>query len=69
MANMDTVSKRFSIMNISCPWRVLLPKPDGTVDAGDRIHFLHYYSGIGAAAPTTGSGIGGRFLYYRRRRR
>jgi len=53
MADMDTPSKRFSIMNLSCPWRTLLPPVDGSFDQGDRQHLLYYYSGIdwsGAAA-------------------
>ena len=42
----DTKTKRLSIMNLGCPWRGLLPEPDGTIDQADRQQFLYLYGGI-----------------------
>ena len=43
----DTPSKRASMIQFGKPWqRRTLPRPDGTIDAGDRAHFLSLYSGI-----------------------
>ncbi len=43
----DTKSKRFSMMNMGSPAVVQpMPDPDGTIDQGDRQHFLGLYSGI-----------------------
>lgn len=38
--SLDTASKRFSLMHLACPWRMTLPLPDGTLDAGDRQQVL-----------------------------
>lgn len=42
----DTANKRFSIMSMRSP--ILKPSiiPDGTIDDGDRYHFLNLYFGI-----------------------
>jgi hypothetical protein len=42
----DTALKRFSAMNISNPWRSVLPLPDGTIDADDRQVVSLLYSGV-----------------------
>lgn len=43
----DTKAKRFSMMNMGHPGAtIILPAPDGTIDAGDRAHLLGLYSGI-----------------------
>ena len=44
----DTKTKRLSFLNLGMPWWSTLPVADGTVDAADRLHFLHLYSGIPA---------------------
>jgi len=33
------------------PLQSLLPKPDGTIDAGDRFHLLGLYGGVVAVGP------------------
>lgn len=38
---LDTFRKRLSAILLTCPWRVALPLPDGTVDQGDRQHLLY----------------------------
>lgn len=42
----DTQAKRRSIVNLGCPWRGVLPIPDGTIGQGDRQTLLGLYSGI-----------------------
>lgn len=42
----DTTQKRLSSLNFSWVPGVTLPDADGTVDAGDKSHMLHLYSGI-----------------------
>lgn len=63
---LDTALKRGSALNITSPWRGILPLPDGTVGQPDRQVVAFLYSGItaagGAAAVTplrmlTGLGI------------
>lgn len=46
----DTRAKRASVMGMGSPIPVMLPFPDGTIDQGDRQHFLELYSGILVAA-------------------
>ena len=47
MADFDTAAKRLSGINIGCPWRGLLPIPDGDISsAGDRQTIAFLYSGI-----------------------
>ena len=49
----DTAAKRFSAINVSCPWRGVSVLPDGTIGQGDRQAAAFLYSGIaaGGAAP------------------
>ncbi len=52
---MDTAAKRASAVNISSPWRGILPFPDGVIGQGDRQTVAFMYSGIlagAAVAPT-----------------
>jgi hypothetical protein len=49
----DTAAKRNSAL--LDPWGVL-PFPDGTIDSGDRLTLLGFYSGIGAEEPETPTG-------------
>jgi hypothetical protein len=43
-------SDRFSMMNFArAGGHVVLPCADGAIDAGDRAHLLHLYSGIALA--------------------
>jgi hypothetical protein len=37
---LDTYLKRLSAMEIMCPWRRVLPPPDGTLDIADRTVLL-----------------------------
>lgn len=63
MADFDTVSKRFSGMQLGEVPDTILPNPDGTLTQGDRQHLLSLYSGIAAANP--GGGTAKPWLYYR----
>ena len=47
----DTKLKRMSAINVGCPWRALLPDPDGTVGQPDRQVVPFLYSGITADPP------------------
>ena len=51
----DTAAKRLSMMNTTLPWRGVMVKPSGTVDAAERAAFMYLYNGIafGAAAVIT----------------
>lgn len=51
----DTAAKRLSILNFGAG--DLLPKPSGTVDAGERSTLLDLYSGIPLNPPPTPSAI------------
>ena len=42
----DSAAKRFSMMNLSCPWRGVMVIPSGSVSAGPRAAFLYFYSGV-----------------------
>lgn len=46
---MDTALKRASALNVSSPWRGILPMPDGSVDQVDRQVVPFMYAGITAA--------------------
>lgn len=50
MADLNTPAKRFSGMNIGCPWRGISYLPTGAVDAAERLAFVFLYSGIAADA-------------------
>lgn len=41
----DTRNKRFALMHLDLPWRVL-PDPDGAFDAGDRMQLAMKYRGL-----------------------
>jgi len=43
-----SVLTRLSSVNVSCPWRGILPIPDGTVSAADRQVVPFFYAGISA---------------------
>jgi hypothetical protein len=47
----DTRQKRFSMLNFSWVPGVSLFEADGAVDADDRLHLLHLYSGISLGLP------------------
>ena len=51
MADMDTASKRYSILGIDLPFPRLFPIPDGTISATDRQWFIGKYSGIPFETP------------------
>lgn len=50
---LDTAAKRFSIMNVTMPWRTHMVVPDATFPQGERQASQWQYSGIlwGTAAP------------------
>ena len=52
----DTANKRYSAINISSPWRGVLPFPDGAISQGDRQAAMFLYSGILAAGGSVTSG-------------
>lgn len=45
----DTAAKRYSAMNVMCPWRHVAVLPSGTVDGAARQAIRWLYSGILAA--------------------
>lgn len=45
----DTALKRGSALNVSSPWRSILPLPDGAVTQPDRQVVPFMYSGIAAS--------------------
>lgn len=47
----DNAAKRFSALRVANPMLRTLPVPDGTVDAGDRIHVLGGYGGLFGDVP------------------
>lgn len=49
---LDTALKRASAVNVGCPWRGILPFPDGSVDQPDRQVVPVLYSGIEAVEPS-----------------
>lgn len=48
----DTRNKRSSAIQVSLPWRSMLPAPDGAIDQADRQHTALLYAGILATSPT-----------------
>lgn len=68
---LDTALKRQSAIHHGCPWRGLLPIPDGTVDQVDRQVLAWLYSGISAtvAAITSGTRRMRRMAAITRRKR
>lgn len=46
MANLDTLAKRASGMNVVATSFRLMPKPTGTIGVGPRQHAAMMYSGI-----------------------
>jgi uncharacterized protein (DUF427 family) len=46
----DTDAKRFSAMNVMCPWRGIAALPSGTVDGAARQALRWLYSGIAATS-------------------
>jgi len=51
----DTRDKRSSAINVSIPWRGLLPLSDSTINAPDRGHTMFLYMGL-IAVVAAGSG-------------
>jgi hypothetical protein len=47
---LDTRDKRASAVNVSMPWRGLLPEP-GTITGADSYQLAFMYRGISAGAP------------------
>lgn len=42
----DTKEKRLSLLNFGLPWWSTLPEADGAINADNRLHLLHLYSGV-----------------------
>jgi hypothetical protein len=47
----DTANKRFSMLNFSTVPTLPLFPPSGSINDGDRLHFLDLYSGLAITAP------------------
>mgnify|MGYP001593995764 CR=1 FL=1 len=47
----DSALKRASALNVSSPWRNILPMPDGSINQDDRQTVALHYSGIAAGPP------------------
>lgn len=52
----DSQPKRFSMLDFA-QLGLLLPAPDGTFGASDRIHLIGFYSGIQAAGDHRGLNV------------
>jgi len=64
----DTALKRFSIMNVSLPWRGIISPPDGTIGVADRQVYEYYYSSPDAEEPPqAGPSTGGVSMIMRHR--
>lgn len=48
----DTRDKRFSMLGLGMPPRLVLPNPNGSIDQGDRQQFAYSYRGIAFGAPS-----------------
>ena len=55
---LDTALRRASALNPACPWRSILPFPDGAITAEDRRTVAYFYSGNVATAPVLLETIG-----------
>ena len=55
----DTALKRYSAINIACPWRGLNVVPAASITQGERQAVMFLYGGVPAAAAITGGGGGG----------
>ncbi|KKM96464.1 hypothetical protein LCGC14_1177850 [marine sediment metagenome] len=51
---LDSVSDRYSALNMGMPLLIILPEPDGSVTEVDRVHLLRLYGGIDLDEPTAG---------------
>ena len=51
---LDSVSDRYSAINMGMPLLIILPEPDGSITEVDRVHLLGLYGGIDLDDPTTG---------------
>ena len=49
----DTPQKRFSLINLTMPWRGTSVVPSGTVTAAERAAFIFLYSGIALSGAVT----------------
>lgn len=66
---LDSRDKRSSAINISSPWRGMLPTPDGAaLNQGDRQQVALMYRGIAAAAPEVVTATATDWLVRARRR-
>jgi hypothetical protein len=59
---LDTGIKRYSAINVSCPWRGILPFPDSTISATDRQVIAFLGSSITAGGGAPEEATGGRTL-------
>lgn len=53
---MDTDTRKFSAMNIGCPWRGVNAIPAGALDEPEQFSLLYLYNEF-AAAPPAGGGV------------
>lgn len=59
--SVNTESKRRAIVNVSSPWRGMLPKPDGGFAiAGDRGQLAYHYLYLAAAVEPDTRSVSGR---------
>ena len=65
----DTANKRASALNLSQPWRGMLPLPDATADAGDRAQSAFMYRGLfDGGTPPEPSPVNNEWIIRARRR-
>lgn len=64
----DTAAKRYSAMNVTCPWRGLNVIPNAAIPQGERQAVQFMYSGILAAGGAVAALSAGFVPILRRRR-
>lgn len=47
----NTAAKRYTALNVGCPWRGVNIQPIGAIDPAARLALAYLYSGLGAQAP------------------
>jgi hypothetical protein len=57
----NTAERRFSIINLTLPWRGINEYPDAGTGSDEREALLYQYSGIAPAAPAIDTGLPLRF--------
>ena len=65
----DTAAKRYSAMNMMCPWRGLRVVPDVAIPQGERQAAMFMYSGLVSDGPPDATEVGSSQSHQNIRRR